>query len=167
SNILLLIGPSGVGKTASVYECAKQVGFDVFEINAGMKRGGKEVALLLGEMCTSHLVGGSQHKTAVKPDSLSVKKKETEERTKRKGITSFFAKKKTTKQTVILIDEADILFEDDKGFWNSVVQIQEVSKRPIIITCNDSSTIPFDDLHLQETLYFKPPQTEELAAYLQ
>jgi hypothetical protein len=37
---------------------------------------------------------------------------------------------------MILIDDADILFEDDdKGFWGSLLYIISSAKCPIILTC--------------------------------
>lgn len=44
---LLLHGPSGMGKTATVYAAARDLGAFVFEINSSQKRGGKEVLSLL------------------------------------------------------------------------------------------------------------------------
>ncbi|XP_069023893.1 ATPase family AAA domain-containing protein 5b [Embiotoca jacksoni] len=55
-NTLLITGPSGVGKTASVYACAQELGFKVFEVNCSSQRSGRYVLSQLKEVTQSHLV---------------------------------------------------------------------------------------------------------------
>ncbi|XP_041839835.1 ATPase family AAA domain-containing protein 5b isoform X2 [Melanotaenia boesemani] len=56
SNTMLITGPSGVGKTASVYACAQELGFKVFEVNSSSQRSGRHVLSQLKEATQSHLV---------------------------------------------------------------------------------------------------------------
>ncbi|XP_072239533.1 ATPase family AAA domain-containing protein 5b [Leuresthes tenuis] len=55
-NTVLITGPSGVGKTASVYACAQELGFKVFEVNSSSQRSGRHVLSQLKEATQSHLV---------------------------------------------------------------------------------------------------------------
>ena len=43
---------------------------------------------------------------------------------------------KTVRQSLILIDEADILFAEENTFWPAVVALIAESRRPVILTCN-------------------------------
>ncbi|KAM9314820.1 ATPase family AAA domain-containing protein 5b [Pholidichthys leucotaenia] len=55
-NAMLITGPSGVGKTASVYACAQELGFKIFEVNSSSQRSGRHVLAQLKEATQSHLV---------------------------------------------------------------------------------------------------------------
>jgi hypothetical protein len=184
SNIILLSGDHGVGKTASVYTAAEQLGYEVFEINSGSKRSGKEVMAMVGEMTKSHHVafGGlspfmqqqqkkleeeeKEKKVATKPrkrklnpylsssNTLASSHHQSESAaTTGAGLLKHFLRKKeepTTpkkkqpppgepKQSLILLEEVDLLFEEDKAFWSSIIELSQKSKRPIIMTCNGKS----------------------------
>ncbi|KAF9969721.1 hypothetical protein BGZ73_007775 [Actinomortierella ambigua] len=71
------------------------------------------------------------------------------------------------RQSLILLEEVDILFEDDKGFWGSIATLAAKSKRPIVMTCNDPMLIPAGILKIQEHLRFERPCTSELFRYLE
>ncbi|XP_034544074.1 ATPase family AAA domain-containing protein 5b isoform X2 [Notolabrus celidotus] len=55
-NTMLITGPPGVGKTASVYACSQELGFKVFEVNCSSQRSGHRVLSQLKEATQSHLV---------------------------------------------------------------------------------------------------------------
>ncbi|XP_075946342.1 ATPase family AAA domain-containing protein 5b isoform X2 [Anarhichas minor] len=65
-NTALITGPPGVGKTASVYACAQELGFKVFEVNCSSQRSGRHVLSQLKEATQSHLVEMSG-KDSLKP----------------------------------------------------------------------------------------------------
>ncbi|XP_077397656.1 ATPase family AAA domain-containing protein 5 isoform X2 [Festucalex cinctus] len=63
---VLITGPAGIGKTASVYACAQELGFKVFEVNASSQRSGRLILSQLKEATQSHQVD-SQGVNANKP----------------------------------------------------------------------------------------------------
>ncbi|KAI8388071.1 uncharacterized protein BYT42DRAFT_543440 [Radiomyces spectabilis] len=242
SNMILLVGDHGVGKTASVYTAAKEVGYEVFEIHAGSKRSGKDIIGAVGEMTKNHLVtfdaaqqkntptatsntlasgdtndkkrsrstdGSPSNKRRPKPQapagqnsimkhfaripksSESPPKDATQTSSEEQnkdhkmdvdppasvaptvppsqptGDHSKMKKSSEPRQSLILLEEVDLLFEDDKGFWPAIVELSQKSKRPIIMTCNDASTIPLESLYLQAVLHLYPPLPVELLPFLQ
>lgn len=237
SNAILLSGPPGSCKTAAVYACAEESGYEVFEVSPGMRRTGKEVLGLVGEMAENHHVHVVPGKTELKEDVhsvMSVKKQDSPAlapEPKKSTLHSFFQQSKkvvqededeimeeavskenegededviidcsdeddsqaaqspdtrqtmsssslistpsaakeadeeeqdqgeslahhedtlsdlysllsTTnpRQSLILLEEVDILFEDDKGFWASIVALLAKSRRPVVMTCNGKTS---------------------------
>ncbi|KAM9843976.1 ATPase family AAA domain-containing protein 5 [Aulostomus maculatus] len=64
-NTILITGPTGVGKTSTVYACAQELGFKVFEVNASSQRSGRLILSQLKEATQSHQVdsqGVNTHK---------------------------------------------------------------------------------------------------------
>ncbi|KAK9453996.1 hypothetical protein V1511DRAFT_503880 [Dipodascopsis uninucleata] len=115
SNFLILCGPPASGKTAAVYAAATELGYYVFEIHAGLRRSGKNILDQVGEMSQSHLVHSNHQQNA----SQGFKQK-----------------------SLLLIEDVDTVFEEDKAFWLTLFRLIETSKRPIILTCTDASFIP-------------------------
>lgn len=157
-NAVVISGPNGCGKTAAVYAVAKEVGFTVFEVSPGMRRSGKDILDQVGEMSRTHLV--HQTKTTseratsfFKPKTKIVQKLKTEEDPLPKLVPG-------QQQSLILLEEVDLLFEEDKQFWSTVLALMAQSKRPIILTCNDESLLPLDTLPLHAILRFTPPPRE-------
>ncbi|KAF8938471.1 hypothetical protein BGZ47_008559 [Haplosporangium gracile] len=263
SNTILLSGPTGSCKTAAVYACAEESGYEVFEVSPGMRRTGKEVLGLVGEMAENHHVHVVPGKIELKEDVYSIMSGKNQESPapapapKNSTLHSFFQQSKkivqadedeimeeavsdssepededvsvdwldendsevaqspdtqqtrsspsststssvvkepdeedqdqdeslahhedtlsdlysllsTTnpRQSLILLEEVDILFEDDKGFWASIVALLSKSRRPVVMTCNDTSKIPASMIRFQEHLEFTRPGMRELHLYL-
>ncbi|GKT49777.1 ATPase family AAA domain-containing protein 5 [Colletotrichum spaethianum] len=186
TNAVVLSGPHGCGKTAAVYAVAKELGFEVFEINASSRRNGKDVMEKVGDMTQNHLVqqhrqngqgdGGDnvdndtandiksgkqgtmtsffKLKTAAKP-KVTVQPETTEQSTV--AAKSVKAKTQSQKQSLILLEEVDVLYEEDKQFWATIVSLIAQSKRPFVMTCNDETLVPFHNFVLYGILRFTPP----------
>ena len=124
-NTILLTGPHGIGKTAAVYACAEELDWDVFEVYPGIgKRNGASLENYIGEVGKNHLV----HQTRSlfrKREDLDVTSDETHDRPG-----------KSIRQSLILLEEVDILFKEDSNFWNTVTGIIKECKRPVVCTCN-------------------------------
>ncbi|KAJ9495260.1 hypothetical protein H2202_009287 [Exophiala xenobiotica] len=188
-NAILIVGPSGCGKTASVYAVAQQLGFEVFEIHPGMRRSARDIQEKVGDMTQNHLVQqahiqsgrpgtplddadvtlpmseslpASQHSIASFMGMGKVEKKKSPT-----GCSNKETKARAQKQSLILFEEVDILFEEDKGFWTGVQSLISNSKRPVIMTCNDLSSIPLDELDLFSVLAFDRPDPVLAVDHLQ
>ncbi|KAH8429398.1 uncharacterized protein LDX57_007062 [Aspergillus melleus] len=193
SNAILLSGPSGCGKTASVYAVAKELDFEVFEITPGNRRSAKDILDRVGDMTRNHLVqhanSGEQRSNSQPPESEPPDL--GPEDTKQNKLVGFFKsvpakapKKKAKspekeseressqksprhqKQSLILLEEADILFDEDRQFWSGVVSLIQQSRRPIIITCNDEKLIPVDDISFHAILRYRAPPQHIVVDYL-
>ncbi|KAI4932687.1 hypothetical protein J4E85_003085 [Alternaria conjuncta] len=211
-NVVLVSGPHGCGKSATVHAVAKEMGFEVFEIHAGMRRSGKDIQDKVGDMTGNHLVNHKRNAPSVQETAQATEDANDTDRdtsleedisSGRQGtMTSFFqvktgagaikpkvkakipevskgpalvaqatlpmaqASRNSQKQSLILIEEADILFEEDQQFWAQITKIASLSKRPIVITCNDERQIPMQDLPLAAVLRLAPPPVDLATDYL-
>ncbi|TVY92339.1 ATPase family AAA domain-containing protein [Lachnellula willkommii] len=196
TNAVVISGPHGSGKTAAVYAVAKELGFEVFEINSSSRRSGKDILEKVGDMTRNHLVQRSQAPVSVDEDEKRIDDALAQDlQSGRQGtMNSFFKPKedpkprpsrpktvpkkeikdqplpkapnKQQKQSLILVEEADILYEEDKNFWATILDLTTKSKRPMIITCSDESLLPMNALMLYAVIRFVPPPIDLATDYM-
>jgi len=141
---------------------------EVLEINATSKRTGKEIVEMFGESTQSHTVLQDYSAVELRNEQLNADKRRKRRKDRRKdgkedtntnkakkgGSTSKpdpiaavitpLEKPVLTKISLILCEEVDIVFEEDRGFWAGLNTLAKLSKRPIIMTCNGESLVLVD-----------------------
>lgn len=200
TNAVVISGPHGCGKTAAVHAVARELGFEVFEINAGSRRSGKDILDRVGDMARNHLVkqahsdqGADAKEEAEAMNLLNEKLKRDLDSGRQGTMNSFFKsrgapkkspprrkqkaqtpssqkdpprKHQSQKQSLILLEEVDVLFDEDKTFWATALELLVQSKRPVIMTCTDESLLPLEDMVLHAILRFTPAPEQLATDYL-
>lgn len=161
-NTILLAGPSGSGKTAAVHACAEELGYEVFEVYPGMgDRNGASLHKLIGDVGKNHVVKMKrQHTPSAQPnffqrapsrqsktglpripdssdvesvaDELDIISSEPDE----PPMSEHEPSQPAINQSLILVEEVDILYQTDSNFWPALINIIKECKRPVILTCN-------------------------------
>jgi DNA polymerase III delta prime subunit len=67
---------------------------------------------------------------------------------------------KDQQQSLILLEDVDVLFKEDKEFWTTVFKLLATSKRPFILTCNDEDLVPWHAMTLHAILRLAPPSAD-------
>ncbi|CAK8570335.1 unnamed protein product [Lathyrus sativus] len=192
-NVLLITGPVGSGKSAAVYACAQEQGFDVLELNASDCRNGAAVKQYFGDALGSHGVkrlvkhSVSLEKKTVKllPAPASPDVKAAEEMaddviemiaisddgahspvgTSQKLHDINDTLTSDTVQTLILVEDVDILFPEDRGCIAAIQHIAETAKGPIILTSNSyNAGLPVN--LCRQRVSFSLPLPDELLCHL-
>ena len=129
-NTALLVGANGVGKTATVYALAHEMGFKVMEVNASSARNGRQVLANLREATQSHDVrGGAGVGGGLMPQQNNSQSTKT---------------KKQRQTALILFEDIDLTFDEetDAGFYAAVNSLIASTKRPILLTTSNENFLP-------------------------
>ncbi|KAI4320611.1 hypothetical protein MLD38_034072 [Melastoma candidum] len=185
-NVMLITGPVGCGKSAAVYACAKEQGFEVMEVNASECRNGAVVKQKFGEALESRWLkrlsgnqGDSQMNSKAHPElennkyELDTNSEEIEILRASDGENSNEHEElvlssdsgKVEVKRLILFEDVDITFIEDRGFISSIQQIAETAKGPIIMTSNNSDLVLPENLE-RHHIYFSMPSAKELLYHL-
>ncbi|XP_041009916.1 uncharacterized protein LOC121254019 [Juglans microcarpa x Juglans regia] len=192
-NVLLVTGPVGSGKSAAIYACAQEQGFEVLELSASECRNGALVKQRFGEALESHRLKRSlghpvqsQNKPIVKstlalPNGNASQDSETEAvevvplsdeeapHDKIGASGNFMYKEDGTAcdqvevKPLILFEDVDIAFLEDRGFIAAIQQIAETAKGPMILTSNSNNPVLPDNLDRLQVYFTLPPSKEVLS----
>ncbi|KAL2317795.1 hypothetical protein Fmac_031671 [Flemingia macrophylla] len=178
-NVLLITGPVGhefvmlqSGKSAAVYACAQEQGFEILEINTSDCRKGAAVKQNLGEALKSHGVKRlldhtlSSHTKNEKllpisafPNGIATEEMDdgmneqitiSDVEAHSPSGTSSRLHGKAFTHTLILVEDVDVLFPEDSGCIAAIQHISQTARGPIILTTNNKKvqkmygSLPFD-----------------------
>lgn len=103
TNLILLSGPTGSGKSCSVHAVAKELGWEVLECYPGQwKRNAKNIEKYTGDVGKNHITRNDVF-SAFRKKELSFGEQKEEN--------------KQAAQLLILFDEVDVLFKTEPDFW--------------------------------------------------
>lgn len=117
NQVAVLLGPHGSGKTATVYAVTEELGYSVLEVNASSRRTGKKIFKELDEATKSHRIKKNGSKSLFRPILKEANN--------------------SSQNSLILLEDIDLIFEEDEGFISAISQLVSNTKRPIVMTCKD------------------------------
>lgn len=107
----------------------KETGWTVLEINASNSRTGRDISSLFSEATHSHSV-----RTYFGTNEEEAEGAPLEAVTAPNGTAS-----PSPSALVLVFEEVDIVFDEDKGFFAALRSLIVSSKRPVVLTCNSMS----------------------------
>ncbi|KAJ0231687.1 p-loop containing nucleoside triphosphate hydrolases superfamily protein [Hirschfeldia incana] len=159
-NVLLIVGPVGSGKSAAVHACAKEQGFKILESNASECRSGAVVRQKFGEALKSYSLSRS-----LEPLFNSCTDGNGVEDVIEVAPVLHIQNDRANLKPLILFEDVDISFGEDRGLVSAIQQIAEKAKGPVVLTANDKNHGLPDSLERIEVC-FSLPSIEELFSHL-
>ncbi|XP_073124671.1 uncharacterized protein [Henckelia pumila] len=191
-NVLLVTGPVGSGKSAAIYACAREHGFQIIEINASDWRNGALVKQKFGEAVESHWLQRTSGNSIYSDKSLSkffspvntkthcpdmevlemapLLDKEDSQNADALSDKIISGENLTDNRqngikTLILFEDVDATLCEDHGFISTIQQLAETAKRPMILTSNSNSPVLPKNLDRSE-LSFSLPSLRNLLGHV-
>ncbi|TGZ74629.1 hypothetical protein CRM22_000830 [Opisthorchis felineus] len=191
----VILGPPGSGKTSLVYALANDLRFKVFELNPSVRRSGKDVlgqfqvAIDSHQVAKEHLsdsfstfhmtsatkAGGHSKRPRLsaanffqpitRASKSSRSPKSVKKRTTSTGTTSLKGLNLSC-NSLLLLDEADVLFDSDRGFWSAVNNLLQLARRPIVLTASDPSMLQNLPIAVR-VCHIREPSSDLVVPYLQ
>jgi DNA polymerase III delta prime subunit len=159
-NVLLIVGPAGSGKSAAIHACAKEQGFKILESNTSECRSGTVVRQKFGEALKSYSLSRS-----LDPLFNSCTDGNGVEDVVEVMPVLHIQNDGANLKPLILFEDVDICFAEDRGLVSAIQQIAVKAKGPVVLTANDKNHGLPDNLERIE-IYFSLPSKEELFNHL-
>ncbi|EGG23277.1 hypothetical protein DFA_05409 [Cavenderia fasciculata] len=138
---IIIFGPYGCGKSSMVYSIGAQYDYKIIEANPSTKRNGKYIMEMFGEATQSKSLGLYSNLNTNSPPTILANTVTTKTSTRKKSSSSLPSPPAqpcgSNGASIILFEEVDILYEEDKGFLTSLSNLITASKIPIVLTCNE------------------------------
>ncbi|KAM3422653.1 hypothetical protein BST61_g141 [Cercospora zeina] len=93
-------------------------------------------------------------------------KKLTKEKTLKAVKDALKQPQKDQQQSLILLEEIDVLFKDDKDFWTTIEELVRSSKRPFVMICNDEDLVAWHTVPIHAFLRFLPAPIDVATDYM-
>ncbi|KAK9743391.1 hypothetical protein RND81_03G236100 [Saponaria officinalis] len=189
-NVLLVSGPVGSGKSAAIYACAKEQGFEVIEVNASDWRNGAILKQKFGEAVGLHWLKrskenhvGSQRKLDfnsspgalrhgaevfdLNEDAVEVISMPEEESVGGAGIRTDGGVRTDPSEikTLLLFEDVDATLCEDRGFISTIQQLADTGRKPMILTSNSENPELPNNLDREE-ISFTLPSSKELIRHI-
>lgn len=120
-------------------------------MNASSRRTGKKIFKELDEATKSHRIKKDEKTSSSLGASLSHE----------------VMPKKIPQNSLILIEDIDIVFEEDEGFVSGAYQLASSTKRPIVMTCRDVWPHLSKMAPQQNRIYFQNAVGDRVSALLE
>ncbi|KAK3006872.1 hypothetical protein RJ639_016717 [Escallonia herrerae] len=153
------------GKSAAIYACAKEQGFQVIEITSTtLKIGNKQLLKSSPGKCTLSVPQGSDNEVI---ELIPLYDNDNSQNAstmpwKSSSEDNITASAQGDIKTVILFEDVDTTLYEDRGFIATIKQLAETAKRPMILTSNSSNPVLPNNLDRVEVCFTVPPSEELL-----